>query len=66
MIQNVRGHGNCRFYVTVEDLLNCLIPVSTNVKTFRKEAHDFIDNNRDKVLPSFSFRGKILEWKVAA
>ena len=61
LIQNVRGDGNCGVYAAVEGLLNCLIPVSTDVKTFRKEVRDFIDNNRNKVLCNFSFKGKKLK-----
>ena len=44
----------------MEGLLNCLIPVVTNVTTFRKEVRDFIFNNRNEVLSNFSFAGKIL------
>ena len=36
LIQNVRGDGNYGVYAAVEGLINCLIPVSTKVKTFRK------------------------------
>ena len=60
MIKNVRGDSNCGFYAAVEGLLNCLILVSTDVKTFRKETHDLIDNNRDKVLSNLNCIGKIL------
>ena len=36
VIQNVKGEGNCGAYAAVEGLLNCLIPVSTDVKRFEK------------------------------
>ena len=45
----------------MEGLLNCLIPVVTNVTAFRKEVRDFIFNNRNEVLSNFSFAGKILQ-----
>ena len=61
MIQNVRGDGSCGVNAEVEGLRNYLIQVSTEVKTFQKEAHDFIDSNRDKGLSNFSFRGKIIK-----
>ena len=35
--------------------------MSTEVNTFRKEAHDFIDNSQDKVLSNYNFIGKILK-----
>ena len=58
LIQNVRGDGSYGVYAAFDGLINCLIPVSTKVKTFRKKVRDFIDNNRDKVLCNFSFKGK--------
>ena len=61
VIQNVRGDGNCGIYSIMEGLLNCLIPVVTDVIAFRKEVCDFIDKNRNEVLSNFSFAGKILK-----
>ena len=58
MIQNVIGDGNCGVYASIEGLLNNLIPVTTDVKLFRKQVYDYIDNNRDIVLPNFTFTGK--------
>ena len=45
----------------MEGLLNWLIPVVTNVTTFRKEVRDYIYNHRNEVLSNFSFSGKILK-----
>ena len=61
LIQDVLGDGNCGVYAALEGLLNCLIPVVTNVIAFRKEVRDFIFNNRNEVLSNFSFAGKILK-----
>ena len=37
LIQDVLGDGNCGIYAAMEGLLNCLIPVVTNVIAFRKK-----------------------------
>ena len=45
----------------MEGLLNCVIPVVTDVIAFRKQLRDFIDENRNEALSNFSFSGKILK-----
>ena len=60
-INNVRGDGNCGVYAAIEGLLNCLVAVTTNVKVFRKEVHDYIDKHCNEVLMNFHFSGKLLK-----
>ena len=51
----MRGDGNCGFYAAMEGLLIFLISVTTDVKSFRKEVHDYIDMHRNEVLVDFYF-----------
>ena len=60
MIQNVKTNESCEIYSAMEGLLNYLIPVITDVPTFRKEVRDYIDTHSNEVLSNFSFSGKIL------
>ena len=57
--EDVMGDGNCGVYAAIEGLLNCLIAVTTDVKMFRKEIHDFVDTHRKEILRNFSLSGKL-------
>ena len=57
-IQNVSGDGNCGIYSIMEGLYHNDIDFNTDVDCFRRSIVEYIDCNRNKILPGLQFRNK--------